>query len=124
MVGVLVFIDHDVAESPLVLIEDCLIVFEKANRIQQQIIKIHGVVFLQFPLITVVYAVDHILSVSGTECRAIGLRRDFLLLAIADLTEERTDRELLFIDLFFLDDRLDNGFAVHRIIDSKRITVT
>ena len=124
MVGVLVLVDHDVAESPLILIEHGLVALKEADRVEQQVVEVHRVVLLQFVFIALVDAEDHIFPVAGAECRPVGPRGDLLFLAIADLAEERTDRELLLVDLLFFDDRFDDRLAVHGVVDRKRITVT
>ena len=53
-VGVLVLIHHDIAEPLLVVVQHLLLGLEQLHRLQQQIVKIQGVVGPQLPLILAV----------------------------------------------------------------------
>ena len=59
LVGVLVLVDHDVLESPLILEENAFVFLKKFHGLQQQVVEVHGVVLLQFFFIPAVDLLHH-----------------------------------------------------------------
>ena len=51
MVGILILVHQDIAETPLILLQNIRIILEELYRPHQKIIEIHGIVILQLCLV-------------------------------------------------------------------------
>ena len=119
LVRVLVLVDHDVLEAPLILEEDRFILLKKLHGLEQQIVEVHGVVLAQSLVVQIVdlrdHAAVHLVAVDAL----VLLRRAPLFLAVADAAEEIVLVELLRVDVQLFARVLDDRLLVRRIVNGK-----
>ncbi len=119
VVGILVFVDHQIPEAVLIFLQNIRLGFKQFHRAYQQIVKIHGVGILQSLLIQAI-AIGYLFQakiVAGLNGKF--LRRQKIVLCAADLTENGLVTHHTLLDAQRLHALLHQAAAVVRIVDGE-----
>ena len=122
MVGVLIFVNHQIIKLALVFFSYRRIFLQQTQRQQQQIVKVYGIVGLQLFLISIINFCHLLLIVAGG-LASVGIWQQQSIFRIADMADNRRQRETLFIQIHFLQHLLNQVFAVAGIVNSKIIGI-
>ena len=118
-VGVLIFVDHDVAQPAIPGVPRVLIVEEQADAFEQQIVEIERIGLVQRLLVFLVNRRDFRHARIGRF--AVHLLRRFLqALGVADLRKRRAIRHRLLVEPHAPVGGLDDGELVFIVVDGKR----
>ena len=126
MVGVLVLIHQYIAELPLIICADVLILLQQLHGQQDDIIKVHRVVFFQSVLVLLIKPGDgQHLQIPGVLCPSQKiLWHDHFILLTADHRQDILGREGLVVKSHILDQILHDPLRVGSIVDGKAAAVT
>ena len=117
VVGILIFIDQDVAKALLIFFQHCRILFKQTNRHVHQVVEVHGVVGQELFLIQLVHRGHPLLIV------IVGLRGKLcrwyqLIFRIGNRADHAAHRKLPLRQIQFLqalpDQQLDIPFVINR----------
>ena len=123
-VRILILVHHDVAETVLILHQHGFVLLKETDRIQQKIVKVHGVIALQLFLISLKDVVDDFGLKVLLHIRLVLLRRHGFFLAGADDAEQIRGAELLVVNILFLEYVFYYGFLIGTVVDDKVMAVT
>ena len=119
VVGVLVFVYHDVPESLLILRQYRFLPFKQQDGVPDQVVEVHGVVLLQDCFIgSVQLPHSPLLGVVLVQFQKF-FGRHGLFLAITDDGQDIGGGEHLFVHVPFLDAALDHGFLIRGVVHHK-----
>ena len=118
-IGVLVLVDHNIAEPVLIVTQNVLPRVEQLHRFHQQIVKIQRVVLVQQPLIFLVRLADLLLHEVVLMRLLIAPRRQQLILRGGNCGENRPLPQLLRIDPQIPAHLLHQRLLVIRVIDGE-----
>ena len=122
MVGVLIFVDHQIIKLALVFFSYRRIFLQQAQSQQQQIVKVYGIVGLQLFLISIINFCHLLLIVAGG-LASVSIGQQQGIFSVADMADNRRQRETLFIQIHFLQHLFNQVFAVACIVNSKIIGI-
>ena len=118
VVRILIFIDQDVLKFLLKLLENLRMIAKHIRRPQQQIIKIEGIILLQELLVIAVHPGDA-LALKIVRAGRERLRRDQLILGIADLRMNQRHRKIRRAQVGRLDRFLQCPLLIGGVINRK-----
>ena len=101
MVGVLIFVDHQIIKLALVFFSYRRIFLQQTQSQQQQIVKVYGIVGLQLFLISIINFCHLLLIVAGG-LASVSIGQQQGIFSVADMADNRRQRETLFIQIHFL----------------------
>ena len=116
VVGVLVLVDHDVAERLRVAVADLLEELEHVDRADEQVVEVHRVHAVQLALVVLVDVRDGLLEVGADEL-AVVVGGAQLVLGVGDLRLHRARGEALDVDVEVVEALLDQPPRVGRVVD-------
>ena len=121
MVGVLIFVHHDILPAVLVIFEDFRFCFKKANSFAKKVVKIQRARFMKFLLICVINPCGHLHSVIAVSFRKVRkiLRILKAFLRVADCAKQRFRRKLFFLHIEVFKTFFNNAKAVVGVINGK-----
>ena len=121
IVGVLILVDEHIAEFALIVSTHLLVLLEQTHRVQDDIVKVQRAGLPQAAFILGINLGDLFLAeVTGTPTLRQILRSQLhLVLGAGDVTQHRTGRELLVVDIVLLENVLDDPQRVVRIVDGE-----
>ena len=102
VVGILVFVYHNIAEASLIVASRLLVAFQQRHGLCDQVVEIHGVVAVQRRLVVSVDGAHHLCA---DVCRVffhIDFRRQALFLAVTDNRQQVRHRIPLLIYIMLL----------------------
>ena len=117
-IGVLILVDHDVAEAAIPRVAGCLIVREQADGFEQQIVEIERVGLPQRLFVFFVNGGDAGHARIGSASVEI-LRRFLQALGLADLRHGRAVRNRLVVEAHALVRGFDDGELIFIVVDGK-----
>ena len=121
-VGVLILVDQDVGEPSPVVLEHVGVLVEQTDRVEQQVVEVHGIGRQHPPLIEVEDVGNA--AVEDGDGRLAELDRPLLArLGLADLAEHRARRHLLGVDVELAGDDLDQAARVGIVVDGETALV-
>jgi hypothetical protein len=116
-VGVLVFVDQDVAEAAVVFAEHVLVAGEDRQVVEQEVAEVAGV---QHPQALLVQAVERLAAIVG-EVRALGRRQlvrgPATVLPVVDQAGEMARRPALCVDVLSFQELLDQPLLIVDVDD-------
>ena len=120
MVGVLILVDHDVAEAQLIGLEHVGMVLQQQVRVQQQVVEIEGVGLLQALLQLLVHARGHLAH------RVVGLLGEVtghlqLVFCRGNTVHQGVYRETLRVDVQLGHDFLIQALLVVGVVDGEAL---
>ena len=121
MVGILIFVHQYIAEFPLIVAKDLLILLEQLHRDKDNVIKIQRVVFLQLTLILLICPGNELrLDIPGTFRRLQHfLRGNHFVLLPADGAQDILGWEGLLIHVQLLENTLHHPLRVGGVVDGE-----
>ncbi len=123
LVGILIFVHHYVSEPALIFQQHSFIFLKKLHGIEKQVVKVHGIVFLQCLLVCVINLPRHLcFEVIPVDLEVV-FRRDALLFAFADDAEKVCRRISLSVDIRFFAYVSDEGLLVRRVVNCEVFAV-
>ena len=117
MIRVLILINKDIAELVLIDRQYIRIVLEELDRIEEDIVEVHGIICLELVVIALIDLRDCPQPRICTCRRRELLRRLHVVLGLADDALHESRRKELIIQFHLLDDFLDDLLLVVRIDD-------
>ncbi len=89
MVGILIFVDMDIVELPLIKLQSIFVFLEQANRVHDQVIKVHALIVAEFFLIAYIAATNDLFEQAAFK-GIIGFWRLQFILCVGDRTQNST----------------------------------
>ncbi len=117
-VGVLVLVDHDVAEAAVVTLARFATGFQQAHRLEQQVVEVECVVLEQLLAIDLVQLRDA-LADGVARSEVVLLRIDHVVLGPADLREHRARRQCLVVERHAPHRLLHDGLLIAFVVDGE-----
>ena len=117
VICILVLVHHDVLKPLLIVLQYRLIPLQHVKSIYQKIVKVHGIVCPKLLLIFPINQRDLFrLGIAAVQLHVL-LRRNIRFLLLADNGGNVGLRVLLCVQVHFLQNVLDDGFLIHRVVD-------
>ena len=122
MVGILIFIYHDVVKLILVFSTNFFIFLEKFQSQKQQVVEVKSVVLLQLRFIT---SVDfcNLAIIKITSLFSVIFRSLQLVFSITNATNHRRRLIAFFVKIHLLQNLLHQTFSISSVINGKIISV-
>ncbi len=117
-IGVLVLVDQQVGEPGLVVLEHVGVEPEQANRVEQQVVEVHGV-GRHHPLLVQVEDVGDPSVEDGHRRRPVLVRALLSGLGLADLAQDGAGRHLLGVEVQFPGHDLHQAAGVGVVVDGE-----
>ena len=119
-VGILVFVDHDIAEAPLVHLQHFIVGVKKLHGQHQQIVEIQSVIFAKKPLVLLVGHADLLFAeADAVVFLAVFERGQELIFGSRNIGEDFPLPQVFGVDAEGLADFLHQGFLIVRVINGK-----
>jgi hypothetical protein len=121
VVGVLVLVDHDVAEALLPFGEHVRLFLEELNGAHEQIVEVQSVGLLQSRLVQLVHPRGRLLGVARCHLGQLG-RAHADVLGLGDRVLERARRPALQVEIEVFEDPGDHTLGVLLVVDREVLT--
>ena len=121
--GVLIFVHQNVAILVLIILQNVLFLLEQANRIINQVVKVHSAGAFQPPLVSLIHLGD---QARFGVCRGSQrlFRADQLVLQAANLPHAGLDGQKLIVRHQLFVDFLHGPLLVVRVVDGEALGIT
>ena len=110
-VRILIFVDEDVAETLLILLTQFVVIFQKVDGEQQEIVKIQSVVLAQL-LVIQAEKLRNLLRMERIRLPRVGARAEHEILRVRYGVLHLCGSKLLVIKIQLLEARLDDGLGI------------
>ena len=110
-VRILIFVDEDVAETPLILLTQFVVIFQKVDGEQQEIVKIQSIVLAQL-LVIQAEKLRNLLRMERIRLPRVGARAEHEILRVRYGVLHLCGSKLLVIKIQLLEARLDDGLGI------------
>ncbi len=117
VVGVLVFVDHDVAEGAPVVLEPVGEELEQVDRLHEQVVEVHRAHLDELLLVELVDVGGGPVEIAAAELLAEGRRVLQAVLGVGDGAGDRVGREALVVEVELCEAALDEAFGVVGVVD-------